>query len=296
MFGGTYWPPEPRWGRPSFRQVLESVDAAWRDPPPGDGAERRPDADRASRRAFGAEPRPRISRPTISTRVGDGLLAAGRSGPWRHRRRAEIPQRADLPLLLERDVPPPRSKRSARPCGRLLEAMSAGGIYDHLGGGYARYSTDAEWLVPHFEKMLYDNAQILELLALVQAAMARPAHSPNGRARRSAGSCARCGSATPSPPRSTPTRRARKARSTSGREEEIDARAGRRRGALQGRLRRDARAAIGKAGRCSAASPRSARPRRRPTSPPRARSFSRVREGAPEARPRRQGAGRLERP
>ena len=51
----------------------------------------------------------------------------------------------------------------------LLEAMSAGGIYDHLGGGYARYSTDAEWLVPHFEKMLYDNAQILELLALVHA-------------------------------------------------------------------------------------------------------------------------------
>ena len=51
----------------------------------------------------------------------------------------------------------------------LLEAMNAGGICDHLGGGYGRYSTDAEWLVPHFEKMLYDNAQILELLALVQS-------------------------------------------------------------------------------------------------------------------------------
>jgi len=49
----------------------------------------------------------------------------------------------------------------------MLEAMNAGGIYDHLGGGYARYSTDEVWLVPHFEKMLYDNAQILELLALV---------------------------------------------------------------------------------------------------------------------------------
>ena len=51
----------------------------------------------------------------------------------------------------------------------MLEAMNAGGIYDHLGGGYARYSTDAEWLVPHFEKMLYDNAQILELLAFVHS-------------------------------------------------------------------------------------------------------------------------------
>ena len=47
--------------------------------------------------------------------------------------------------------------------------MSQGGIYDHLGGGYARYATDAIWLVPHFEKMLYDNAQLLELLALAHA-------------------------------------------------------------------------------------------------------------------------------
>ena len=51
----------------------------------------------------------------------------------------------------------------------MLKAMNAGGIHDHLGGGYARYSTDAEWLVPHFEKMLYDNAQILELLAFVHS-------------------------------------------------------------------------------------------------------------------------------
>ena len=64
--------------------------------------------------------------------------------------------------------------------------MSAGGIYDHLGGGYARYSTDAEWLVPHFEKMLYDNAQILELLALVHPC-GPTRSSRSGRARPSAG-------------------------------------------------------------------------------------------------------------
>ena len=60
----------------------------------------------------------------------------------------------------------------------MLVHMSQGGIYDHLGGGYARYSTDAVWLVPHFEKMLYDNGQLLELLALAHA------HRPNqiGRA------------------------------------------------------------------------------------------------------------------
>ena len=56
----------------------------------------------------------------------------------------------------------------------LLRRMSQGGIYDHLGGGYARYSVDAIWLVPHFEKMLYDNAQILELLAFAHAARPDP--------------------------------------------------------------------------------------------------------------------------
>jgi len=68
--------------------------------------------------------------------------------------------------------------RTGEPAARdalhlMLERMSQGGIYDHLGGGFARYSTDAVWLVPHFEKMLYDNAQLLELLALAHA------HRPN---------------------------------------------------------------------------------------------------------------------
>ncbi len=63
----------------------------------------------------------------------------------------------------------------------MLQAMNAGGIYDHLGGGYARYSTDAQWLVPHFEKMLYDNAQILELLALVHSLWPDPTFADRAR-------------------------------------------------------------------------------------------------------------------
>ena len=59
----------------------------------------------------------------------------------------------------------------------MLERMSQGGIYDHLGGGYARYSTDEIWLVPHFEKMLYDNAQLLELLALAHADRPNPLYA-----------------------------------------------------------------------------------------------------------------------
>ena len=63
----------------------------------------------------------------------------------------------------------------------LLDALSAGGIYDHLGGGFARYSVDAEWHVPHFEKMLYDNAQILELLALAHAEAPSPVYAARAR-------------------------------------------------------------------------------------------------------------------
>ena len=64
-----------------------------------------------------------------------------------------------------------------------LERMSEGGIYDHLGGGFSRYSVDEQWLVPHFEKMLYDNAQLLELLALAFRSAAANAAVRAARAR-----------------------------------------------------------------------------------------------------------------
>ena len=119
MFGGTYWPPEPRYGRPSFRQVLQAVDNAWR-------------TKRDEMESRGLHPR-RPSRETVGLSAGPGDLA--RRPHARRRcaesavdpvnggleRRAEIPQRADLPLLLERDVPPRRSVASARrsaPCSR----------------------------------------------------------------------------------------------------------------------------------------------------------------------------------
>ena len=72
-----------------------------------------------------------------------------------------------------------------------LERMSEGGIYDHLGGGFSRYSVDDKWLVPHFEKMLYDNAQLLELLALAYQRSAAMRCSRRARAKRSNGSSAR---------------------------------------------------------------------------------------------------------
>ncbi len=166
MFGGTYWPPEPRFGRPSFRQVLQSVAAAWRD--------RRPEmkengAALARHLAQLSTPRPgRALTPGDLANVGNELLPVvdpvhgGLSG---------APKFPNAPIFrfFWNEMFRRRDPAFGKAVRDLLVSMNAGGIYDHLGGGYARYSTDAEWLVPHFEKMLYDNAQILELLALVHS-------------------------------------------------------------------------------------------------------------------------------
>ena len=166
MIGGTYWPPEPRYGRPSFQQVLHSIDSAWRtqrDQMESRGLTLADHLAKLSDLSAG----PGVS-PADLTRVGDALKSAvdpvhgGLSG---------APKFPNAPIfrffwneMFRRGDPSFGEALRA-----MLEAMNAGGIYDHLGGGYARYSTDAVWLVPHFEKMLYDNAQILELLALVHS-------------------------------------------------------------------------------------------------------------------------------
>ena len=166
MVGGTYWPPEPRWGRPSFRQVLESVDASWRgrrEAMEGRGLALFEHLARQS----APDPGQGLA-PDDLTQVGEALLRVvdGDKGGIRG-----APKFPNCPIF--RFFWSEMFRRGDRRFGEavkdLLEAMSAGGIYDHLGGGYARYSTDADWLVPHFEKMLYDNAQILEVRAFVHA-------------------------------------------------------------------------------------------------------------------------------
>jgi uncharacterized protein YyaL (SSP411 family) len=166
MFGGTYWPPEPRWGSPSFRQVLQSVAAAWRD--------RRPDMQQngaalARHLAQLSAPKPgRALTPDDLTTIGNELL---RMVDPVHGGLRGAPKFPNAPIFrfFWNEMFRRRDPAFGRAVRGLIEAMNAGCVYDHLGGGYARYSTDAEWLVPHFEKMLYDNAQILELLALVHS-------------------------------------------------------------------------------------------------------------------------------
>ena len=103
-----------------------------------------------------------------------------------------------------------------------LDAMAGGGIHDQVGGGFARYSVDAVWLVPHFEKMLYDNALLARRLP-PRLPGARPrALARRLRATPSTGRCARCaGPRAASTRRSTPTPRARRGASTSGRADEL---------------------------------------------------------------------------
>ncbi|MBX3569574.1 MAG: thioredoxin domain-containing protein [Rhizobiaceae bacterium] len=161
IWGGTYFPPQPRHGRPSFRQVLEAVGRAW-----GNDRERLVEgsvklqgfiAERLDRRQAGRQPQPDDLR---------NLAAAVNSSidPERGGLRG-APKFPNAPFLaaLWLDWLIERNATSRDNVLLTLRAMLDGGIYDHVGGGLARYSTDAEWLVPHFEKMLYDNAQLIRL-------------------------------------------------------------------------------------------------------------------------------------
>lgn len=166
FWGGTYFPPEPRWGRPSFRQVLMGVSEAYRT-----NAEPVVKNTAALRRflANQATPEPGdLPGPVHLDAVADAYLKVADPEHGGLRGAPKFPNPPIFRFLWQ------NAFRTGQSAGmavthHLLERMSQGGIYDHLGGGYARYATDAEWLVPHFEKMLYDNAQILDLLALAHA-------------------------------------------------------------------------------------------------------------------------------
>lgn len=170
FYGGTYFPPEGKYGRPGFRTILQSVYEAWR--------ERRDQvADQASaiRRAVEGE--------LDEARAGDVAEAAidqavaqmdtlfdrvnGGFGS-----EPKFPHPAALSLLLTRwrDAP---AEPVAEMLTRTLDGMASGGFHDQLGGGFHRYSVDARWIVPHFEKMAYDNSELLRVYAEAAAALGR---------------------------------------------------------------------------------------------------------------------------
>ncbi|CCV10406.1 thioredoxin domain-containing protein [Mesorhizobium sp. STM 4661] len=168
FWGGTYFPREARYGRPGFIQVMEAVDKAWRDKRPSLNQSADGLITHVEARLAGAHAKGVLDRDTLATLANgiDGMIDRELGGLRGAPKFPNAPFMQTLWLSWLRDGA--TSHRDAVLAS--LERMLAGGIYDHVGGGLSRYSTDAEWLVPHFEKMLYDNAQSIRLCNWAYAA------------------------------------------------------------------------------------------------------------------------------
>src|SRR4029079_5860193 len=149
FYGGTYLPPEPRHGLPSFRQVLRAGADAYRERPE-DVAAQAEALVGALRRSAETEPSREPLTEALLAEAERGLLSMldPRWGGFGHA--PKFPPASVLEFLLRRGA--------LEPVKLTLDGMAAGGMYDLVGGGFHRYSVDTRWLVPHFEKMLYDNA------------------------------------------------------------------------------------------------------------------------------------------
>ncbi|HWV57280.1 MAG TPA: thioredoxin domain-containing protein [Longimicrobiales bacterium] len=156
FYGGTYYPPTPRHGLPAFRDVLRGVARAYRT---------QPDAVRSDARRLreAVEAGTRMVAPVagLDTGILDRAYRAAASQYDPHNGgfggAPKFPQPMALEFLLRHHVRT-GDANAIRIVLQSLQSMAAGGIYDQVGGGFHRYSVDARWLVPHFEKMLYDNA------------------------------------------------------------------------------------------------------------------------------------------
>jgi uncharacterized protein YyaL (SSP411 family) len=162
FFGGTYFPPDTRHGRPSFLQLLQQIAELWRER-------------KIEIVASADELHARLELITTRDAKENSVLT-----PETLRRAAEMFKEAydavnggfggapkfpqpSIPLLLLRAAKRFGDNEAAKMVLHTCDRMNAGGIHDQLGGGFARYAVDGEWLVPHFEKMLYDNAQLAQL-------------------------------------------------------------------------------------------------------------------------------------
>jgi uncharacterized protein len=173
FYGGTYFPNTRRHGMPAFLDVLEGVTSAWR--------ERRTEVESSATSLTAHVARSvRLSDgeatldPGLLDRAVEALEAGfdARHGGWGSA--PKFPQPMVIDFLLRRAAA--GDARALPMAGRALERMAAGGIFDQLAGGFARYATDAAWLVPHFEKMLYDNAQLARVYLHAWALTCDPDH------------------------------------------------------------------------------------------------------------------------
>ncbi|SDB86541.1 hypothetical protein SAMN05216410_0551 [Sanguibacter gelidistatuariae] len=164
FYAGTYFPPIPAHGLPSFPQVLDAIAEAWRDR--RDGLE-----EQAAALVARLREQPDALATLTTAPTTQDLADAAQLLSRQHDRvnggfgtAPKFPPSMNLDQLL-RHHGRTGDAVALRVAAHTCEAMARGGIYDQLGGGFARYSVDAEWVVPHFEKMLYDNAQLLGVYA-----------------------------------------------------------------------------------------------------------------------------------
>jgi uncharacterized protein len=166
FYGGTYFPPTSRWGRPGFVQILEEISRVWR----AERAKVAQSADTMIERLAGVQG----ASPVWTVPERDALARTVRQFKDAFDPRfggfgdaPKFPRPSEL-LFLFREHARVGDAEARDVALRTLRAMALGGLRDHVGGGFHRYSVDAEWRVPHFEKMLYDQAQLA--LAFVEAA------------------------------------------------------------------------------------------------------------------------------
>jgi uncharacterized protein YyaL (SSP411 family) len=156
FYGGTYFPPDDRYGRPSFKRLLSAIVDAWQIKREDIGKQ----AEQITRNVQAVvrlEEGPGELNESLLRNAGAGLRRAFDSRSGGFGQAPKFPHSMELRLLLRlwKRFGDTDALGMAR---KTLDAMAMGGMYDQLGGGFHRYSTDARWLVPHFEKMLYDNA------------------------------------------------------------------------------------------------------------------------------------------
>lgn len=165
FYGGTYFPPRRAFNRPSWKEILESVHQAY--------TERKHElesqaenltAHLANANAFGATVSKDQFTVTDLKLIADNILKQSDKEHGGFGAAPKFPQAFTIQYLL-RHYHYIKDEASLQQALLSLDKMIYGGIYDQLGGGFARYSTDAEWLAPHFEKMLYDNALLVGVLA-----------------------------------------------------------------------------------------------------------------------------------
>jgi uncharacterized protein YyaL (SSP411 family) len=163
FYGGTYFPPDDRQGMPAFPRILQGVSEAYRERPE--------DVEKSVSQILVALQRMSESHETTKdlskSIVAGGAEKVARAYDADHGGVGQAPKfpNAGVYELFLRHYRASKSERFLDMVVQTLTKMAQGGIYDHLGGGFHRYSVDAKWLVPHFEKMLYDNAQLVRIYA-----------------------------------------------------------------------------------------------------------------------------------